>query len=374
MKATRLYFIDAVRAFAILMMLQGHFIDGLLDPVYKSTDHLAFNIWNYFRGNTAPVFFTISGLIVMLLLLKAREKQTDKLRIKKSIKRGFNLILTGYLLRIPFFMWFSGHFNTYFLVTDVLQIIGLSLILLNGIYYLAKSNLYVLTGILTSIGTLIFLTEPYYRNLEVSRLPLAISNYLSKSNGSVFTIFPWFAYVCFGAVIAVAFHKFQDKPHFKLKTLSIFTASGLFLIFLSSPILSWMSQITGIDLFESIAVYNYLNLRLGNVLITFAVFFALESRLKHPLITRLGAHTLSVYVVHFIILYGSFIGTGLYRFLHHTLRPWPAVIGAALFMISVSVIVLLYEAKIKAFLKMSFRKAVIIFKFNTVRRLRLYRR
>ena len=35
MNSTRLYFIDAVRAFAILMMLQGHFIDTLLAPIYR---------------------------------------------------------------------------------------------------------------------------------------------------------------------------------------------------------------------------------------------------------------------------------------------------------------------------------------------------
>ena len=38
-KPVRLYFIDALRAFAILMMLQGHFISGLLDPVFKNPDN-----------------------------------------------------------------------------------------------------------------------------------------------------------------------------------------------------------------------------------------------------------------------------------------------------------------------------------------------
>jgi uncharacterized membrane protein len=56
----RLYFIDAMRAWAILMMLQGHFIDGLLDPVFRDPENLAFATWKYFRGITAPVFFTVS--------------------------------------------------------------------------------------------------------------------------------------------------------------------------------------------------------------------------------------------------------------------------------------------------------------------------
>ena len=44
----RLYFIDAVRAFAILMMLQGHFIDTLLAPEFRSDDFIAYRIWSYF--------------------------------------------------------------------------------------------------------------------------------------------------------------------------------------------------------------------------------------------------------------------------------------------------------------------------------------
>ena len=85
MNSERLYFIDIVRAFAILMMLQGHFIDTLLSIEYRDISSTAFKIWSYFRGITAPTFFTISGLIFTYLLLKAKEKGNEKLRIKKGI-------------------------------------------------------------------------------------------------------------------------------------------------------------------------------------------------------------------------------------------------------------------------------------------------
>ena len=74
MQLKRLYFIDAVRAFAILMMLQGHFIDTLLAIEFRDPNSFAFNTWTYFRGITAPVFFTISGLIFTYLVIKAKEK------------------------------------------------------------------------------------------------------------------------------------------------------------------------------------------------------------------------------------------------------------------------------------------------------------
>lgn len=59
LKPTRLFFLDAVRAFAILMMLQGHFIDSLLNPIYRDTSNTVYNVWAYFRGITAPTFLQL---------------------------------------------------------------------------------------------------------------------------------------------------------------------------------------------------------------------------------------------------------------------------------------------------------------------------
>jgi len=168
----RLYFIDAVRAFAILMMLQGHFIDTLIAPIYKDTSNIAFVIWSYFRGITAPVFFTISGLIFTYLLLRAHAKGNDQPRIKKGLFRGLLLIIIGYSLRVNLMSWIYGDFNSYFLVVDVLQCIGLSLIILVCLHIILKKHSYLFSIILIIIGCLSFLSEPLYRGLVIDNLPL----------------------------------------------------------------------------------------------------------------------------------------------------------------------------------------------------------
>ena len=206
MNSNRLYFIDIIRAFAILMMLQGHFINTLLADSYKDLNTIPYSVWNYFRGITAPTFFTISGLIFTYLLLKAKEKGEDKLRMRKGIVRGFFLIGIGYLLRIPFLSWFSGYFNSSFLVIDVLQCIGLSLIILVVIYYLCAKRIVLFSIILLALGFLIFISEPLYRAISLDSLPALLNNYVSKDNGSIFTITPWFGYIAFGAYIATLFH------------------------------------------------------------------------------------------------------------------------------------------------------------------------
>lgn len=361
LKANRLFFIDAVRAFAILMMLQGHFIDTLINPIYKDTKYLAYNIWYYFRGITAPVFFTISGLVFLYLLFKAKAKGNDRIRIKKGINRGLMLIGIGYLLRISVINWITGYFDTYFLVIDVLQCIGLSLLILIGLYILFRKNSGALAIGLFVIGFVAFISEPLYRTLTLDNVPVLIANYMTKSNGSIFTILPWFGYIAYGGFIATVFIKYQELPKFKPLLITGFLSIGLFLIYYSSAALHWGSEFFGIELFARSANYNYLFTRLGNVLLLFALFYTFENYLKQSIITRIGEKTLSIYVVHFIIIYGSFTGLGLKRFFNKSLDPWEAVFGALAFIIATCFIVF-YMGRTNAFIYKHFRNVMHFFK------------
>ena len=338
MQLKRLYFIDAIRAFAILMMLQGHFIDTLLAVEYRDANNLAFNTWKYFRGITAPVFFTISGLIFTYLLLKAKEKGTLNFRMRKGIIRGLMLIGIGYALRIPLFRWLTGSFGTYFMVIDVLQIIGLSLILIVGVYILTQKKTLLFSITMLCLGTLVFLTEPFYRTFAAEGIPLLFANYLTKVNGSVFTIVPWFGYMAYGAFIATLFYGYIVHPRFKTAIVTGFFTVGFGLIYASSALLHWLETTTDFTLFSEVANYNYLFVRLGNVLILFGLFYALESYLKHPVILKIGQKTLSIYVIHFILLYGSFTGLGLNRIFGKNLTPFQAIAGALCFLVIVSVL------------------------------------
>ncbi|MFI1770396.1 heparan-alpha-glucosaminide N-acetyltransferase domain-containing protein [Thalassobellus citreus] len=342
MHTNRLYFIDAVRAFAILMMLQGHFIDTLIDPIYKDTSNTAFLIWSYFRGITAPVFFTISGLIFTYLLLRAHAKGNDQPRIKKGLFRGLLLIIIGYSLRVNLMSWFYGHFNSYFLVVDVLQCIGLSLIILVCLHVLLKKYSYLFSCVLLVIGCLSFLSEPLYRNLVIDNLPLIIANYMTKINGSVFTILPWLGYSAFGAFISTVFFRHVHRNRFKIVTIVSFFTMGLLLMFCSTWFLLKLNKYTGIELLKLSADYNYLFTRFGNVLILFGIFYSFEKFLKQSIISRIGEKTLSIYVIHFIILFGSYTGYGLKRFLNQSLSPIEAIIGALLFIATVCFISFYY--------------------------------
>jgi len=343
-KNTRLYFVDAIRAWAILMMLQGHFIDGLLDNAFRDDCNLFYGVWKYFRGITAPVFFTISGFIFTYLLIKAPEQGWDNPRVKKGIKRGFELLLIGYLLRINLFGLFKGEVYSTFYLVDVLHCIGLSILGIIAVYMLtANRKKWLLPFILVSTTIVLFIFEPWYKPINFQVLPQWLGNYFTKTNGSVFTIIPWFGYATFGSFASVLFYRFRDSKQLYPMAMAICSIVGLLLIFYSSDTFLAFAGITGIPLFEAIFYNNYLFIRLGDVLIVFAIFMFFRSLLTNKTILRLGQSTLSIYIIHFIILYGSLTGLGLYGFFHHSVSPSIAVTGAIVFMVVCSYLALRYE-------------------------------
>lgn len=352
----RLFFIDAMRAWAILMMLQGHFIDGLLDPLFRDPNNLFYNIWLYFRGITAPVFFTVSGFIFTYLLIKAKGDALDNPRVKKGLKRGLQLILIGYLLRLNLFGLLLGEVYDAFYLVDVLHCIGLSLLTIIGVYVFAsKKNSNLLPSILLGITLVLFFFEPIYKQWTFPFLPDAIANYFTKSNGSIFTIIPWLGYTTLGAFISIQFLKFKNAKGFYPKAIFVALVLGLLLIFTSSDVFEFLFEQTGIALFKLIELNNYLFIRLGDVLIVFAIFMIFRSIMLNKTILKVGANTLSIYVIHFVLLYGSFTGLGLYQFLHHSLSPFVAVLGAILFMLACTLLALKY-AKHESFIKQELSK------------------
>jgi uncharacterized membrane protein len=339
----RLFFIDAMRAWAILMMLQGHFVDGLLENAFRDPDNLVFTIWKYFRGITAPVFFTVSGFIFTYLLIRVPMKGFDNPRIKKGIKRGIQLLFIGYLLRLNIFGLLKGELYSSFFLVDVLHIIGLSILGIIGLYLLTyKHKKYLFPISLLIISCLLFSFEPVYTNWTFQLLPDALANYFTRTNGSVFTIIPWFGYTAIGGFFSYLFTQYKNYKFLYPAAISIAALAGILLIFFSSNLFLAISSITGIQLFEAIAANNYLFIRLGDVLVAFAIFMLLRQFITSRMVLKIGQNTLSIYVIHFVILYGSFTGLGLYRFFYQSLSPAILIPAAIAFMFVCTFLSLFY--------------------------------
>lgn len=345
MNTQRLYFIDALRAFAILMMLQGHFVSGLLDTTTVNQHHFIYQLWEYCRGFTAPVFFTITGWVFLFLLERNPNTGWQNPRLKKGLKRAVELILWGYALRLslPYFLT-TGRLTKTFLRPDVLQIIGCGL-LFSMLLYLLFNRMGKLRPLLFfGIGIGIFIMEPRYATLPFEHLPLFISAYLTKANGAVFYLLPWLGYVSFGAGIAFLMPK--RPSHLNAWAIG-FLAIGVLLSLYSTAALHALSKVFSSTLLQDVSNNNFLFMRLGDVLVLFGVFMVLEPVVKQSLWQKIGTKTLSLYIIHYVILYGSFTSIGLYKFYNASLSWEVTIISALAFVLGVPALVLLYPKTLK---------------------------
>ena len=332
---SRIFHLDTIRAFAILMMLQGHFINSLLDNSYRDTGNFFFNTWLFCRGFTAPLFFTVTGLVVTYLLFKTEDPAKQNKRVNKTMKRAIKLILWGYLLNTNIFSIVTGYFSSGFFSVNVLHCLGLGLMALMGLYLaVGRENKKFFQNLLLVLGLLFFIFEPAAVSHQFTVENPFLLGYLTKANGSVFTPLPWLGYTFIGGFLGLIYVRFYDLKRGSSIMMSALTIIGTVMVIFSSKFFLNLGLFFNVELFKDIANNNYLFIRLGYVFIILAVFFALEKFLsKVPTLNKIGQNTLNIYIIHYIILYGSIFGLGLSRYFYRALTPVEAISGAILFMI-----------------------------------------
>jgi len=342
--SSRIYHIDALRGVAILMMLQGHFIYTLMQNEVRVG--AIYEFWKFCRGLTAPVFFTTSGVILVYLLLRKPDPFYRKIRVKKAFWRGLELIMWGYLLR--FNLWpFLMHGKQYkeFWRIDVLQCIGVGLILIALIYFLVSKlpdNFFRIALPLLAIAAFMF--HPWYFIYDYSDWPPAIRNYFTREYGSVFKLLPFLGYVLLGAFLGSLYTALYEKR--KILFIGGLLVLGLFLTYKSTWALEQLYFLTEIELFKQVGENNFGFWRIGQILIIYSVFMLAEPIMsRFRILNKLGQHTLTVYIIHFFILYGSVFGLGTDDILieQKSLGPYAAIVGALMFVVSVSWLTLKYH-------------------------------
>lgn len=332
-KTGRIVFIDVLRAYAILMMLQGHFVDTLLAETYRNPDSTLYYIWSFMRGMTAPIFFTVTGLVFTFLLLRDGRPLRENKRVKKGLKRGLFLLYVGYLLKINFPALFAGHLSSWVWTIDVLHIIGLALIGLIAVCAIRELVGGSLAVWMLVFGAGTFLIDPYFTEPTWDETPRFFANFFTRDYGSNFTIVPWLGFAFFGGAIGYALSR-KPKWAFSHWFPFLLLAFGFTLTKGSWQMLYNAYQLTGWENLPVLFNNNYLFWRLGHVFMVMSMFMWGIARIGQvpSLITKIGSETLTIYGAHYVILYGTWFGLGLSQiFGYRSLSPIPCIIGAALF-------------------------------------------
>lgn len=350
--ATRLIFIDALRAFAILMMLQGHFVDSLLAAAYRIPESPIYSTWLFMRGLTAPIFFTSSGIIFVFLLMKDGRPAAENIRVKKGIQRGMMLLALGYILKLNVFALLLFRFYDSFITVDVLHCIGIAILLLVGLFVLAE-KVRLPYPLLLSIGGIgIFFLSIAMSKTDWEFLPVFLQNYVTRVNGSVFTPVPWVGFTLLGGVIGWHINRFTSWYLTFWPGIALMLA-GIWLHLSSTSGLRDLYAISQLSVFSDMANNNWLFWRLGHVLIVIALF-TWAARLFYRFIPQLfltiGSETLTIYSVHYVLLYGTWTGLGIVRAIgYQSMKPIPVALGAGIF-ITAFVLLVYYLEPIRAWL------------------------
>lgn len=330
-ESPRLHFIDLVRAYAILMMVQGHMIDATLAYEFRDTGNFFYGLWNHMRGITAPVFFFASGTIFTYLLMRKPVHFTKNERVIKGLKRVVVLILLGYILRFNYDILsnlgdldFMKH--KYSFASDVLHCIGLSILTIIILYVLHQiTRIPIWIYLLLSALSLFYFFPTTLQIDWLDMFPLPIATYFTMDYGANFTIIPWMGFSLWGALLGYVLSKNVDIA-FNYVFSVVILCLGLVLHFGSGGILEYLYNITGDMNLRYLLYNNFLFYHLGNTLIVCAIISIIANTVKIPkILAKTGQKTMMIYVVHIFIIYGTWLNNGIMYYYKYQLVPWQSI-------------------------------------------------
>jgi uncharacterized membrane protein len=323
----RLAYIDWMRGLACVLMFQTHCYNSWLSPEARKSSLYG---WSQLGGTLpAPIFIFLSGISFALVTERLREKGASRSAIfRTTILRGAEIFGLGLLFRVQeFALGYRWVPWTDLLRVDVLNILGLSMMLMGVLCWLsssenASSPAAVLAssrdrGIAAALATAAIValaTPPLWTTHRPSWLPWPLESYINgvhtfnQPQPWLFPIFPWVAFAFAG--LAVGFFLFTNFAR-RREALAFAALGGTGIL---ACALSVLFDTSSIRLY---AVYdywhsgpNFLLMRCGILLMILSLVYAwcrwgLAQKGFSPII-QLGKTSLLIYWVHIEFVYGRF--------------------------------------------------------------------
>jgi uncharacterized membrane protein len=312
--AQRLGYIDWLRGLACLGMFEVHAYDAWLGGPARQS---GFFHWTQFSGTIpAPLFVFLSGVACALVTDRMRRKGiADRKIAARMIRRGLEIFALGLVFRVQEFIlaWPAAPWADLGRV-DVLNMIGLSIVLMGAVCWIARSraaNAAVAGALALGIA---LVTPPLWTTWSPDWLPWYVESYINGVHtfGTpqpwLFPMFPWSAFAFAG--LAVGLLLFADWPaKHPVKALSMLGAGGVGLFFLAQALDGNSTRMySSYDYWHTSP--NFFLARLAVLLVIMFAGFAYcqwgPGRLKFSPLMQLGQTSLLVYWVHIEFVYGKF--------------------------------------------------------------------
>jgi uncharacterized membrane protein len=308
-------FVDLLRGFALVMMIETHVTNAYLPHELKKGSEFFF--WLAFvNGLVAPAFLFAAGFSIVLQSNVQWENWIHfRLSFWKQLRRLGFIALVAYYSHLQGFKWsrYLTKWNDYefwsnSLKIDILQCIVVSLLtVLALIVILRKKNLFQWGAILLAMAVA-FLTPVMWTYDFRPKLPLSLALFLNPHGTSLFPIFPWLSFVLVGSFACCFFLKSVKAENIPLFMRQIvwlgilMIVCGLLLRLAPCTLPGYVNFYTTSPL--------YMMIRIGCVLLLCSLLYRLEARGKWILspILVAGQESLLVYGVHLWVIFGFLRG------------------------------------------------------------------
>lgn len=312
-------FLDLARVVALLGMIGTHTTNALLANAYKASE--AYHVWRFATGLVAVMFLVLAGFL--FARGAHHSARTARWPWARTFRYG-SYIALGYVLHWPVRDWLawvdvSDAAWQKFIQVDILQLLGVGLI---GLQLASRATVHRprFTQACLASAIAVAVATPTVASLTWTFwLPDALASYVWQGSGALFPAFPWLAYVLAGAALA-GWHPVADGTSC-VRARALFSI-GVILVTMGvagdryGP--TWLTQL---DFWSTSPLL--VTIRLGCVMGLLGMT-ALVPRLPDVAawaIRVFAERSLLVYVLHVVLIYGSFFSFGLRRYFGATLSP-----------------------------------------------------
>jgi uncharacterized membrane protein len=326
----RFPFLDWMRGLAVLVMIQCHTFNSFTRLDLR--DGGPYVMTQFIGGMAAPLFLFMAGMTTGFQMESLEKREPRALRRwLTALRRG------GYVMAIAMTFRFTNWVFAWPLVdwhdmlrVDILNCMGLAMAAMAAAA-LFTGPARIRFAIVAGLG--IIGVAPLIANLDWSRAPGLIQEYLAPAPGRRFPFFPWASYIAFGLAVGSIVKRAAAERFERVMQWSVLT--GFALVFTAQYFSNLPYSIYTKSNFwlDSPALVL---IRLGVMLLSMAGAYLWTEYCAGAgwsWMQCMGKNSLMVYWVHVMIVYGSVV-----RPIKRQLSIWQA--GAATAMVTLAMVAL----------------------------------
>ncbi len=323
-KAVRFDFIDLLRGWAVIVMIETHVTNALLAPEYRTM--WWFGGLDFFNGLVAPSFMFCAGAGLWIALGR---KWEDYVNWRAPLWRYFRrlgwILGVAYALHLPSFSLrqmltaFSDQDAAVLFQCDILHVIVVTLASTLLVALLTRRRWIVQIWAWFWIVVLVAIAPAAWAFARSGAVSLVIRNLLTESPGSYFPFVPWVAFCMAGIVVTKAFLESADRGRLMRRVFALGAALALVGLAFRLFYNPW-----SFDLWRATPIF--FAMRIGCVLVAFSLLYraaewrAAQGSRSPAWVLLFGRESLLVYTVHLVIVYGSVFNFGI---AYHLAMRWP---------------------------------------------------